>query len=114
MEMAQTLIVVTATTMWSGRQERLGIIHWRANLRQRVLRHLVRVGLLESMPRRRNFNCTLTCVNRSGLRRREPLGSGLNLSARGGRVDAVLGLPFGKGLALEHEFFAEARIKIAE
>jgi len=40
--------------------------------------------------------------------------SGLRLDAIGRRVDTVLGLPLGKGLALEHEFFAKARIQIAE
>src|ERR1700682_3189738 len=35
-------------------------------------------------------------------------GSGLRLGAIGRRVDTVLGLPLGKGLALEHEFFAKA------
>jgi len=40
--------------------------------------------------------------------------SGLRLGAIGRRVDAILGVPFGKGLALEHEFFAKARIQIAE
>jgi hypothetical protein len=35
-------------------------------------------------------------------------------AAIGRRVDAILGPPFGKGLALEREFLAEARIKIAE
>jgi hypothetical protein len=30
------------------------------------------------------------------------------------RSGAVLGPPFGKGLALEGEFFAEARVEIAE
>jgi hypothetical protein len=69
------------------------------------------VRLLEPMLRPPEFQLR---ANRSGLRRRRPLGSGLRLSAIGGRVDAVLGVPFGKGLALEHEFFAEARIKIAE
>lgn len=59
----------------------------------------------------RNFNCApavQVCVSAF------PLESGLRLSAIGGHVDAVLGLPFGKGLALEHKFFAEVRIKIAE
>jgi hypothetical protein len=58
-----------------------------------------------------NFNCApavQVCVSAF------PLGSGLRLSAIDGHVDRVLGLPFGKGLALEHKFFAEVRIKIAE
>ena len=42
------------------------------------------------------------------------MGSGLRLSAIDGHVDGVLGLPFGKRLGLEHKFFAEVRIKIAE
>ena len=40
-------------------------------------------------------------------------GSGPCLGALRRRVGAVLGRPFGKGLALEGEFFAEARMKIA-
>ena len=84
-------------------------------LRRRSLQRLDRirasVQLLEPTLRPPEFQLR---AKRSGLRLRGRLGSGLRLAAVGRRVDAILGLPFSKGLALEHEFFAEARIKIAE